>query len=141
MKVGDIVDNNLEKIMNEKRKTIRDIVRDLDIPQTSVFRMRKKTQEISSTYAKKLATYLNVSLDELLAFDGPPSAATEPIIKEVPPTYYNILAGLELCSISELEKIASIIDFLKHKKKVEAELPPNRKIVWGEKQDLPKDKK
>jgi transcriptional regulator with XRE-family HTH domain len=132
--------NNLALLMKEHKKSLRMIEKDLDINYTAVFKMKNGAQDISESNAKKLAPYFGVSIDYLMGYESP-FTKEKIITKEVPPTYYNILAGLELCSISELEKIASIIDFLKHKKKVEAELPPNRKIVWGDNQSLPKDKK
>jgi len=132
--------NNLALLMKEHKKSLRMIEKDLDINYTAVFKMKNGAQDISESNAKKLAPYFGVSIDYLMGYESP-FTKEKIITKEVEPTYYNILAGLELCSISELEKIASIIDFLKHKKKVEAELPPNRKIVWGDNQSLPKDKK
>lgn len=105
---------NLEQLRKNKGKTIRGVSTDLDIQTTSLFRMEKGDQAITLEYARKFAQYYGVSIDYIAGYSDP---FRKEIIKEVPPTYTNILAGLDALSPEELDRVKTISEWLSDRKK------------------------
>jgi len=99
--------STLENLRLEKRRSMRDVSRELDIPLNSLFRMEKGEQAITLEYARKFATFYGVSIDYIADFKG---IGSEKVITiEKPTTYMNILSGLDNLTDDQLVSVENII--------------------------------
>lgn len=99
--------NRLRDLRNDKDVYLEDVERATGISLSKLSRMETDKQPVIDEDLIRLSKYYGVPIDYILYNDE--KIKTDKVILEKPPTYMNILQGLDDCTDEQLGRIANII--------------------------------
>lgn len=102
--------NNIRRLREKTNLSVRELASKVDINYVSLSYLENGKQQIAEHYARKLADFFDVSIDELFARDF--ESNKNVVVKTVDFDYNDILHKIKNYSKSDLERLRGVIDFL-----------------------------